>query len=190
VRLDNWITIAKAKLVPGSEVILSISQGSVHPRAFLMEPPLKRKVTKCHIKRMKSGIVPLVMLIHTQYELMITGVKRMAPQYELYLEDDYDASETSSSAIAGDGEWKRKAGDMLMVARKKLSLNEKTTYFISSAPKRNEKTTGDVPRSDPSFLGDVQSNFLGTEWSINGHVLHNADDREQMGMFETCNAHT
>lgn len=53
--------------------------------------------------------------------------------------------------------------------------NETATYFISSEQ-------GDTARSDPSFLGDVQSNFLGTEWSINGHALHNADAKEQMGV--------
>lgn len=37
------------------------------------------------------------------------------------------------------------------------SQNETATYFISSE-------RGDVNRNDPNFLGDVQSNFIGTEW--------------------------
>jgi hypothetical protein len=46
-----------------------------------------------------------------------------------------------------------------------------------------ERSTGaEFSATAPNYLGDVQSNFVGTEWAVRGHVMCQADEREDLGV--------
>jgi hypothetical protein len=85
--------------------------------------------------------------------------KLLASEYYLYAEDNA-------------GEYKR---NQLMMVAKKIAWGKTCAFHISM----NEE---EVSSTAANFLGEVQSNFVGTEWTVRGHVMCQADEREDLGV--------
>eukprot|EP00935_MAST-01C_sp_MAST-1C-sp1_P001138 g1138.t1 len=85
--------------------------------------------------------------------------KLVASEYYLYAEENA-------------GEFKK--GQLMMVA-KKISWGKTCAFHISM-------NADELSSTDTNFLGDVQSNFIGTEWALRGRVVCQADEREDLGV--------